>query len=301
MSSFDLGYNKQTDLLVFTHCIATGGGDLTRDLQKFFSSKNLLCGTDPTHEEFNTASKRYIARIHDLVERYNKKLKAKRPARFIYGHTPFMSDAESILDGRVHHITMLRDPVKRFVSHYRTEINEHNSLPEFKAWVKSVEAGNNSHHGHTWVEFNHQTAMLSGYQNNDVSERDLFAAKQNLKNFAFVGLTEEFSESAKLLFKILSMPFTYRPPLAKYKAKKIVPINNDVIRHIQEKSNFDIELYEFGKKLYHKKLQEFKDTPLLQSNAYDRYITHSIRDIDYWICKSIIKIQNKIFNDIANL
>lgn len=301
MSSFEIGYDKQEDVIILTHCIASGGGDLTRNLQKFFFTKSMLCGTDPKHELLNSAQKRYRARITDLIERYNAKLSSNKVTHIIYGHTPYFEDAENIFNRKIHHITMLRDPVKRFISHYRSEINENNSLKDFKAWVQSVENGKNDHHGHNWVEFNHQTAMLSGYQSDITTKKDLKTAKDNLKNFTFVGLTEEFDESAALVSKIFSMPYTYRAPLTKYKAKHVVPIDSNVIQYIKEKSNFDIKLYEYAKKLYQKKRAQFQDTELLKPTSFDKFITYNIRDIDYWMGKLNIKIKNKLFNDIGNL
>ena len=287
-------------LMIFTHTVATGGGDLTRYIQKFYFVKNMLCGTDPKGRHLNTEKKRMDARTCDLIQRYKTNLESGKTADFIYGHTPFIVNAENIFNRKIHDITMLRDPVKRFISSYRTDINNNNSLTDFKAWVKWIESGNHTL-GFNWIKFNHQTDMLSGFQNDLTTEIDLQQAKENLKKFKFVGLTEEFDNSVEIFTKVFSLPYMHRKPLIKYKAKNVIPIDPDIIEFIKEKSHFDIELYEYGRKLFGEKKKQHRDTALISPTNFDRYLNYPIKDVDYWVGKVNVKIRNKLFNDIVEL
>lgn len=295
-----MGEEKVNELIIFTHSICSGGGDLTRFIQKSFFVKNMLCGTDPKGQALNTAKKRMDARTSDLIRRYKKKLESNRSVNFIYGHTPFIMNSESIFNRKIHNITMLRDPIKRFISHHRRDINNNNSLQAFKEWVKWIENGKHDL-GYKWVEFNHQTDMFSGYQSELMSTNDLKQAKENLKKFTFIGLTEEYDNSVELLTKIFHFPYTYRKPLTKYKAKNVITIDPSIVQYIKEKSHFDIDLYEYGKKIYEKQKSKYKDVALISPTNIDKYLTYPIKDIDYLVGKIKLKISNKLFNDIAEI
>ena len=260
----------------------------------------MLCGTDPKGDSLNTAKKRYNARTSDLIRRYQAKSRLNKQTNFIYGHTPLITNAQKVFNRNILHITMLRDPVNRFISHYRADINKNNSLKSFKEWVKSIESDNHNL-GYSWVEFNHQTSMLSGYKNNLANKNDLEIAKQNLKNCTFIGLTEQFDTSVELFCKVFSLPYTYKKPLKKYKAKNIVPIDPSIIQYLNDKSHYDIELYEYAQKLFKKENSRHKNKPLLPPTNVDKYFTYPIKDVDYWIGKINVKVRNKIFNDIAQL
>ena len=113
-------------------------------------------------------------------------------------------------------------------------------------------------------------------------------------------MTEQFDTSAELFEGFLTT-IHLQKPLKKYKAKNIVPIDPSIIQYLNDKSHYDIELYEYAQKLFNRENLRHKNKPLLPPTNVDKYFTYPIKDVDYWIGKINVKVRNKIFNDIAQL
>lgn len=287
----------EKDLINYVHSVSTGGGDLTRYIQKFFFTRNMLCGSDPKGESLNTAKKRMDARVTDIINRYHSSLKKGNRIDFIYGHIPFIENAEDVFNRKVSYITTLRDPIKRFVSHHRADINQNNTLKGFKNWVNWVESGKHNL-GYSWVEFNHQTDMISNrFGELNSNEKSLQLAKENLIKFKFIGLTEYHDDSVKLLSKIFSFPYIYIKPLNKYKARQVVPIDPDILAYIKERSYLDMELYEFGQSLFLQAIDKHKNRQLILPSKLEKICVFPIKDTDLLMAKIRSKIHNKLFNE----
>ena len=140
---------------------------------------------------------------------------------------------------RVQWFTLLREPVRRYISHYQFYVNRwwgDEKIP-FSEWLEL------DHHKNT------QVTMIAG-------EQDLEKAKDILRNkVAVTGLQEEYHDSMMMLSS-----FTGKPYLPQFRKKKK---NIAVSRHIQEKiyndfsrfeqkiteaNELDIKLYEFVEK-----------------------------------------------------
>ena len=139
-------------------------------------------------------------------------------------------------------ITFLRDPLDRIVSQYQYSYRMETTPPSFRDFAKQ-----NS---------NLQVAMLSGYppgSPNVTLEEHLESAKNNLKDFFFVGIVERLPESINALFKLLEWPAPEETP----NFNPSQHFGNSYQNYLSEvaKENWaDFELYQFAKQIFEEKL-----------------------------------------------
>lgn len=177
------------------------------------------------------------------------------------GHMPF--GLHRHLPGSPVYITVLRDPVKRIVSHYRyarrtpehylhdTVCSENMSLEAYVASGISVELNNG------------QTRLLSGVRGADPSTVNdpadlipfgqcspelLERAKANLEeHFPVVGLTERFDETLILLKRVLGwqMPLYTSRNVAGGREQR-APLSQETVAAMRQYNQLDIELYAYA-------------------------------------------------------
>jgi hypothetical protein len=166
-------------------------------------------------------------------------------ARLIWGHLPF--GVHRHVPRPCDYVTILREPVSRVISVYKhilkkTNHELHRQVVENRMRLEDyVESGIDS--GQT---DNSQTRQLSGRQFGVIERDTLEEAKNNLKRFVVVGLTERVEETFVLLRRSLEVRFmTYvtrnvSPPLA---------VSGGAIDLIRERNELDTELYRHAKLL----------------------------------------------------
>src|SRR5690606_24103420 len=148
------------------------------------------------------------------TEELRAQIRAGRPPRAITSHIGYGLHERLPGDLRYRHITILRDPIERTVSHYyfalkQENLDEGTTLLDFcrgdAASPSALRAWNN------------QTAYLSGlrvrqlhdghpFDPTEYDEALLARAQANLDRFAAVGLVERFDESLLLLGRTFGWP-----------------------------------------------------------------------------------------------
>ena len=119
---------------------------------------------------------------------------------------------------------------------------------------------------------NRQTRLLADYNENDTScnlfkienKRELIeSAKSVLSNMAYFAITEYEELSQKLFEKTFENSFKFnfivnpsRTLSASFNASKV--LNHHVINKINELNDLDLELYEFAKKEFFKRLNFYQ-------------------------------------------
>jgi hypothetical protein len=97
---------------------------------------------------------------------------------------------------------------------------------------------------------NLQCSLIAGIKSNGkCEERALDVAKENLaKSFSVVGLSERFEESLMLMAKTFGwkIPFYENRKVSKTRPQ----VDPTAIEMIREHNRLDLELYEFGRKLF---------------------------------------------------
>ncbi len=101
---------------------------------------------------------------------------------------------------------------------------------------------------------NLQTRFISGMDIIEGRENEtLEKAKENLRGFNFIGLTEDFDTSLYMLGKQLGWKaFYYQNSNEGMARKKTAQPDSAIMKEVLELNRFDVELYEFAKELYEK-------------------------------------------------
>ncbi|XP_065828398.1 heparan-sulfate 6-O-sulfotransferase 3-B-like [Oscarella lobularis] len=277
---------ESTGVVVFLHIQKTGGSDFGRKLLRFDVGRPCEKMTDsrkrsncfrPGSDKESWLFSRYTigwpcavhadwTELHECVEKTLDRTEGKKGRgrrRFFY-------------------VTMLRDPVRRFVSEYAhvkrgaTWVTRHHcggqpvtskQLPECyagfsekKPWPrltmdKFLACESN-------LAINRQTRMLAdltlvGCYSNKYSKTKrermmLESAKANLKSMAFVGLTEYQAESQALFEHVFNFKFSIQFETEQQsKSRADYERLGDVVRkRITEVNWMDVELYSFARTLF---------------------------------------------------
>lgn len=232
----------EDDILIHLHIPKTGGVSLTKTLQKQFELGK--CINNP-----------HIS-LPELTHT------ALAPYKLISGH--FTYNIQDVISGNPIFVTMLRHPIDRIISFYHFVRSKPNNNFYFIANQTSFEE---------FIEFdniaiewhvqNQMTAMLCGYdfRSQRPTEDDLLLAKERLKQMPFLGLTEFFEESMRLLhytfqwghdFQVLHKNATVMRPSRQQ-------ISDVTTRRILDDNQLDLELYNYALSLFHQRLQTMLD------------------------------------------
>lgn len=216
--------------------------------------------------QYNPA-KIYSLYSQEKLDEFNKlSEKKKANIQLLNGH--FMSyGIHERLPNPSTYITMMREPIDRVISHYyfvrrspnhylhETVMSKNMSLQEYVGSELSIEINNG------------QTRLLAGLKENPGIgigrgfPEMLNRAKQNIdNNFSVVGLTEEFEKSLILFKKSLGWSETFYLKRNETKNRKTVKeVSENIINIIGEYNEMDIELYNYAKKEFYKKIESWQN------------------------------------------
>ena len=155
------------------------------------------------------------------------------------------------------YITMLREPVARFLSSYYFILRRplhplHRKLKrerlEVEDYLRLIP------HRH-----NFQCRLIAGVEDKVIDDGPLLEmAKEHLaKSFSVVGICERFEESLMLIAKTFGweVPFYENRKVSKNRSR----VDQKAIDMIREHDRLDLELYEFGKGLFEESLRKKED------------------------------------------
>jgi GT2 family glycosyltransferase len=265
------GFLAEDDVLFFLHIPKTGGLSLISLLDAEYEFDEIL----PLH----SAPSPELFEIYDIEQ--------LKKFRFIRGHFSFGALDSRIYQHIVQNpisITLLREPVSRLISNYRhfirnpkLEVHPHEIfVGEYTADELQVDTEQMRLYREakdiSLMEFicdprffrtvyNQQTRLILGAirgfpQSLDdpsaLSEETLLQlAKDRLKQFAFIGLTERFWESLQLLtYTFRREPFQEIPRLNVSPEIELEPIPKATLEAFMERNRLDDELYRFAERLF---------------------------------------------------
>ena len=245
--------------LLFLHIPKTAGSAFSHHLKNQFS-----------HQTICPAA--YLPNLLEIPRDQRAKYK------LISGH--FSDYARAIFEVPVDCLTVLREPVERVVSllRYQTHLARGGPLYISHASHASIAKFSSRFHEEVLKGFyailytsdnqifqtlsNHQVRVISGVRiepNYGLTRDDLDAAKKNLVNYKFLGLTERMQDSLDLLAYTFGWaPITNIVMNETPKNVQHDDISRDLIDRIIELNQLDIELYAFGKDLFGQRNEEMR-------------------------------------------
>ena len=225
--------------LIFLHIPKTAGTTLNRIIEWQYNPLSIFT-LDPY-------------RIRATAERF-KTLSEQRRRRFrvVRGHMYY--GLHEFLPQGATYITMLREPVARFLSSYYFILRR--PLHPLHRKLKKERLGVEDYLRLIPHRHNFQCRLIAGVEGSTIDdERLLDIAKENLtKSFSVVGICERFEESLMLIAKTFGWEVPY------YENRKVSknrsPVAPSSIELIREHDRLDIALYEFGKELFEESLRK---------------------------------------------
>lgn len=212
-------------ILAFVHIKKCAGTTLTHILRLNFFLRHcdVRCLSETSSGIFQAKDMNKLMRINPLV-------------KCIAGHEVKPFGNLVITYPGIRFITLLRDPVQRYISQYHYNTEKLGSNLSFDDFLKTKRS------------FNKQTRAIAGSE-------DLVTAKDILNRFFFlVGIVEEFDEFLILLKKKLE-PLRFRPGYrVQNVANKHSPMRRSIEKQLHkyheqiiERNLLDIELYNYVK------------------------------------------------------
>ncbi len=194
-------------------------------------------------------------RIRATAERF-KTLPEERRRRFkvVRGHLSY--GIHEFLPQGATYITMLRDPVSRFLSSYSFILRR--PLHPLHWKLKKAGVGIEDFMQYTLHRQNLQCRVIAGVgEGGTCDEQTLAVAKENLtRSFSVVGLSERFQESLVLIATTFGWNIPY---YENRKVSKVRPaLEPRLVQMIQDHNQLDMQLYEFGRERFEKDLREKK-------------------------------------------
>jgi hypothetical protein len=167
--------------------------------------------------------------------------------------------------GNLIHMTLLREPISRIISHYNfvvTSLNhgrrEEAAEMGFEGYVTSIDSKEC---------FNAQMLRLTGYLERPIEKQAgslpsvLSLAKENLeKRFSLFGLTDRYNEFILMCRHLLGWQdiyYTRRRVTADYPGKvQLSDLSKSLIDRLKEQNQYDLELYEFAACLFNQRIEQ---------------------------------------------
>lgn len=194
--------------------------------------------------------------------------------RMVAGHFSILTQAGFCRDR--YSMTLLRDPIRRIISAYTywrmaTEENIVTSKAKelsfagfIHYFLDSPSIVDNPYTYH----FAGIARDLSGYPTD--TSLLLAAAKENLAAFNFVGICEEFEQSARLLCDEAGwrLPVPIPHENRSFSEDGLSGMDQKTLDILRERNRIDIELYEYGVALFHERVEKRARATEVETNRF---------------------------------
>ena len=211
-------------------------------------------------------------RINPTRDIHPKKFLKDAP-NYLKGYSPKESSKIDLIAGHFNHgvhkaisetfsyLTILRNPVERVISEY-FYMKQMGFFHQSVIMDESLSLEDYLHHKDTYYLNNLQTRMLSGTSydmGDELNESNYKAALKNLQDLNAVGLTERLPETLALFYLKLKWS---RVPVIKSINKNLsrpdtYSIQEECIKKIIEREQFDIRLYHEAEKIFQVSLGKY--------------------------------------------
>lgn len=246
--------------ILFFHFAKCGGSSVTQSILKHYpwkhsilkpevslnAAKNMYNLENPLQDDYH-----WVFKLQEHILLYD----VNQSYRFITGHYCFSEKVYQNFKNDFVFVTMLRDPVRRFISHYFFNKSKRDNSPwkiklELSDYIKS-EFG---------YQYGHDLVKNIGGLRDDMNYRSQEAienAKNNLRKFNVLGILEDLQNFQSQIQNIcgikLDIKKTNISPVSEF--QKAAMVSGDILTMIKDLSQPDIELYNEAKRIIYSKGQ----------------------------------------------
>jgi hypothetical protein len=154
-------------------------------------------------------------------------------------------------------ITMLRDPIQRFISTYHHILRDSTHQLHKTVARGALPLHEFVKHSSSQIIHNQMVRRLASGAESLGEQAQLEVAQSRLSEMAFFGLTERFEDSIKVLGGTFGWHINTLPHLNAAPSKHTyAAISDEVLDDIRMANSLDAALYEFGKALFVKRFAE---------------------------------------------
>lgn len=245
-----LQYDSHRPLLFYLHVPKTGGTTLQYLIAKNYPINTTLHVNGPE-----------ASRNPGILYK-----KQSLPKGAITGHYDMSHPLYRALDGPFLHLTLLRHPASRVLSHYNYLQKKFNNEDHEKAVTRSFREFVQSD---DILELNNgQTKRLAGFMGLQTGkqprlDQEVFeTAKDNLVHcFTCFGLQDRYAELLLMMRQLSGWPdiFYRRRNVSEQQVKK-EDIDQEILACIQERNYYDLALYDFASQLFEERCRQLDIT-----------------------------------------
>lgn len=233
--------------IFFLHIPKTGGSSVDRALKLAYwidyARINSIYAYDAAKttypEDSNISTEDYVHYLHQSMTAYEM----AKEVSYISAHAPFCSHLWEKYRDRYQYVTLLRNPVKRYLSHYFFNVYKKNddSYRINEDLATFIETPRGKGLGHLYVKYLGGVASQENYRSQEAVTR----AKENLACFSAVGILEnleKFKATVKQNLGIaLRIPHTNKNPAS------VTETDPQILEKIAQICEPDIAVYEYLK------------------------------------------------------
>ena len=231
------------DNICFIHIPKCGGTSIRSSMKKSWINQLLNRKVSLNHIASSKAAdslgKDVLAFREDLLRYYLFDTKAK----FVFGHFRCTADTRDLFQNQWTFVTLIRDPVKRWLSHYffdkfrQKNIDYNKTNLELEEYLHSQEGLRNAH-----MYLRHYTSYQPGDPANDNLVQE---AVENIRNFDVFGVLEDMPSFASTYRQhtgtSLKIITSNKNPKKGYDKDKI---SASLMQKIEEINQYDIKIYQ---------------------------------------------------------
>jgi len=233
--------------IFFIHIPKTAGTSMRLMLYDIFEQESIL----PNLQDIKGNGGGYpqFDKLLGLINTHQKE-----HIKLVMGHYPFLPNALFFCPPQI--FTFLRQPIARAISNL-FHLKKYKAA-HYKATLTEVFEANQRQMRNAQVRY-----LAGAIHKKDLDKNDLNVALYNMKQCHFVGITEKFEESVKILEQLNGWKFPERVQANVNYTDNTKEVPADLMDKIVEANQLDVELYKQALFLFEEKNNQFSNSPLI--------------------------------------